>query len=143
MAKRFTCEICGKRFTSYTKNNTKSKFCGVCKQRIIDWHTKHREETSDTCIVCGAPLKDPKKSPTCEGRCRQIDKVVMANYRKQQRRHDGAVRMAKLQEKPKDRLTLLAEEARAHGMDYGTYTALKYVKRMEEEQRQNQQEGQE
>lgn len=70
MAKRFTCEICGKRFTSYTKNNTKSKFCGVCK------------------------------------------------------------------------LTLLAEEARAHGMDYGTYTALKYVKRMEEEQRQNQQEGQ-
>ena len=113
------CEICGQAFIKKRKNQ---QYCAVCKDRIKReykaWISKPYRQKLLYCIVCGKEIKRKRSPHTCSDRCAAILSSIASGIRAEQCK----------KVKPMSKLGQRIAEAKALGMEYGEYMAMKYMK---------------
>lgn len=84
--------------------------------------------TACACIVCGKPIEQSLRFHTCSDTCATTLNTITSDIRKQRykklRKQGGRVKPPK----PMSKLGQSIAEARALGMEYGEYMAMRYMK---------------
>lgn len=123
------CEICGQAFT---KKRNDQKYCAVCKDRIKReykaWANKPCREKLLYCIVCGKEIKRKRSQNTCSVRCANILSSIASGIRAEQCKKQNKKKRRVKKVKPMSKLGQRIAEAKALGMDYGEYMAMRYMK---------------
>ena len=123
------CEICGQAFTKERKNQ---RYCAVCKDRIKRdyevWISKPYRQKRLHCIVCGKEIKRKRSQHTCSKRCAAILSSIASGIRAEQCKKQNKKKRRVKKVKPMSKLGQRIAEAKALGMDYGEYMAMRYMK---------------
>lgn len=123
------CKICGQAFTKKRKDQ---KYCAVCKDRIKReykaWEDKPYRKKLLYCIVCGKEIKRKRSPNTCSVRCANILRSIASGIRAEQCKKQNKKKRRVKKVKPMSKLDQRIAEAKALGMDYGEYMAMRYMK---------------
>lgn len=124
-----SCEICGHAFIKKRKDQ---KYCAVCKDRIKKeykaWLNKPHRQKLLYCIVCGKEIKRKRSPHTCSDRCAAILSSIASGIRAEQCKKKNKEKQCVKKVKPMSKLGQRIAEAKALGMEYGEYMAMRYMK---------------
>lgn len=134
------CIICGAEFDR-PAHNGRSVYCDDCRNRIVSAYEArikaHELKRMPNCLICGAPNHSTKMLTCCETHARMLNGILsacrktrMAAYAREHRKKAG-VRKCTIHLR-KSRFVKIdqdAHDAKAAGMSYGQYMALKAQRR--------------
>ncbi|WP_444310761.1 hypothetical protein [Megasphaera sp.] len=86
-----------------------------------------KQQHTDTCIYCGKPLKKNGYGAMACG-YKHSHRVSSIEYRYRPRKRPSPGAAPKRRRKTKSHLALCIDEARARGLSYGQYMAMKFTK---------------
>lgn len=123
------CKVCGKVFGKIRSNQ---KVCQDCKTRIKReynaWLNAPYRTRLVHCMVCGKTIGKSRRFHTCSEACATMLNTITSDIRRERckgfRKQGGKTKPSK----PMSALGQRIEEARALGMEYGEYMAMKYMK---------------
>lgn len=123
-----TCSLCGKTYTDFAHRYGPLHECPDCRAKIHDRYMlfKKRQHT-DTCLYCGQPLKKNGYGAMACG-YKHSHRVSSIECRYHPRKHPKPGAAPKRRRKTKSHLALCIDEARARGLSYGQYMAMKFTK---------------
>ena len=120
MQKMIPCRICGTLFEPHGKQ----LYCSdECRKEAIRVRARQRNkeyENYKICKLCGKPFKAYGNQQYCSEECKQEARLRRNNSISKPRQVS--------RKKHKSEITNINAEARALGMTYGQYQAMKYMK---------------
>lgn len=134
------CIICGAEFDR-PAHNGRSMYCDDCRNRIISTYEArikaHELKRLPNCLICGAPNHSTKMLTCCETHARMLNGILSAarNARNNRLSREYHRKGGKPKEtytpkkKPLCKIDQDAHDAKAAGMSYGQYMALKAQRR--------------
>lgn len=140
MATKGKCAICGAEFDR-PAHNGRSMYCDDCRNRIISTYEArikaHELKRLLNCLICGAPNHSTKMLTCCETHARMLNGILsacrktrMAAYARERRKKGGSPEVHYTpKKKPLCKIDQDAHDAKAAGMSYGQYMALKAQRR--------------